>query len=77
MQQAKSILGGSTEPKEYLGNGVPGPQAYTQNDPNHRIPGFVIKQDTSVVLKEEDKDKEPLGPQRYNPKNPSHSRTDF
>ena len=62
MSLAKTMLGGSTEPKDDPGNGVPGPSAYTQNNPNVSIPGFIIKQDTTVVLKEQNKNKEPLGP---------------
>jgi len=45
-------------------NGVPGPDAYEQNR-IHSIPGFVIMQDTSKVKKEDEKDKEPVGPQLY------------
>jgi len=66
---AKSMLGGSTSAKPNQDNGVPGPAAYQQN-PIHSIPGFVIKQDTNKVKLEEDKSKEPVGPQRYNPVNP-------
>ena len=61
MHLAKSILGGSTEDKKLEYNGVPGPDTYEQNR-IHSIPGFVIMQDSSKVKKEEDKDKEPVGP---------------
>ena len=64
MYLAKSMLGGSMEDKKLPDNGVPGPDAYEQNKINS-IPGFVIMQDTSKVKKEEDKDKEPVGPQLY------------
>ena len=67
---AKSMLGGSTTAKPNQDNGVPGPAAYHQN-PIHSIPGFVIKPDIGKVKGEEDKNKEPVGPQRYNPVNPS------
>ena len=43
----------------------------------YSIPGFTIKGDTAVVLKEQNKNKEPLGPQRYKPSNPCHIKTDF
>ncbi len=55
-QYAKSMLGGSTLKKELKDNGVPGPNAYSQN-PMHKIPGFVIKQDSSKVKKDDDKNK--------------------
>mmetsp|Transcript_7022 Transcript_7022/g.11799 ORF Transcript_7022/g.11799 Transcript_7022/m.11799 type:complete len:230 (+) Transcript_7022:291-980(+) len=71
MHQAKSMLGGSTVDQELQDNGVPGPDAYQQN-PIHKIPGFVIMQDTAKVKKEEDKNKKPVGPQTYTPVNPSH-----
>ena len=58
---AKSMLGGSLDEKKLPDNGVPGPDAYQQN-PIHSIPGFVIMQDAHKVKKEEDKDKEPVGP---------------
>ena len=32
---------------------------------------------TSKSLKEVDKSKEPVGPQRYNPLNPNHKKSDF
>ena len=70
------MLGGSTSAKAYQDNGVPGPNAYQQN-PIHSIPGFVIKPDTQKVNREEDKNKEPVGPQRYNPVNPSHKHSDY
>jgi hypothetical protein len=73
-QYAKSMLGGSTVKKEVTDTGL-GPAAY-QHFPQHSIPGFVIAQDTSKVRKEEPKDKEPVGPQRYDPFNPNHKRTD-
>lgn len=71
----KSMLGGSLEQREDEGNGNPGPDAYQQN-PIHSIPGFVIKQDTNKVRVEEDKSKDPIGPQKYNPVNPTHKRSD-
>lgn len=73
---AKSMLGGSTIQKGPQDNGVPGPAAYNQN-PIHSIPGFVIKKDTEKSRVEEDKNKEPVGPQRYNPENPVHKKSDF
>jgi len=64
MYLAKSMLGGSIEEKKLPDNGVPGPDAYQQN-PIHSIPSFKIMHDTTRVKKEEDKNKEPVGPQRY------------
>lgn len=61
MALAKSILGGTLEDKPLIDNGLPGPDAYHLN-PIHSIPGFVIKPDTSTVKKEEDREKEPVGP---------------
>lgn len=37
----------------------------------------MIKPDSNKVRVEEDKTKDPLGPQRYNPVNPTHKRSDF
>jgi hypothetical protein len=70
------MLGGSTNVKALQDNGVPGPNAYQQN-PIHSIPGFVIKPDTQKVVRDEDKSKEPVGPQRYNPVNPNHKHSDY
>jgi hypothetical protein len=75
MNLAKSMLGGSLEYKPLEDNGVPGPDAYQQN-PLHSIPGFKIMQDIGKVRVEEDKSKEPLGPQRYHPNNPNNKRSD-
>lgn len=71
---AKSMLGGSLVTKEVTDTGL-GPAAY-QHFPQASIPGFMIMDDTAKVKKEEPKDKEPVGPQRYNPFNPNHKRTD-
>ena len=74
---AKSMLGGDpTKEKKLVDNGVPGPDAY-KIGPLDKIPGFVIVQETSKALKEEDKNKEPVGPQRYNPVNPTLQRNSF
>ena len=50
--QAKSILGGSVEPKVDMGNGFPGPDTYSQTDQLYSIPGFVIMPDSAVVYKD-------------------------
>lgn len=75
-QYAKSILGGSTKEKELKDNGVPGPNVYSQN-PMHKIPGFVIKQDSSKVRKDEDKNKKAVGPETYFPVNPNHQHPKY
>lgn len=72
---AKSILGGALHPVSKKDDDVPGPAAYTLN-PIHTIPGFVIKPADSKSLKEVDKSKDPVGPQRYNPVNPNHKKSD-
>lgn len=74
-KMAKSLLGGAIDPPPPKDDETPGPDAYQQN-PIHAIPGFVIKPDSNKVRVEEDKTKEPLGPQRYNPVNPTHKRSD-
>lgn len=79
---AKSILGGSIEPKRPFDNGNPGPGAYT-NNPNHSIPSFVIF-DLEKLTKPRRDDKErevrqrtvDVGPLSYSPRNPSLYRTD-
>lgn len=80
--QAKSILGGTLKPIKKKGEpdspknkyDTPGPDAYTIN-PINKIPGFVIHQDSHKVAKDEDPNKEPVGPQRYDPVNPNHGKT--
>ena len=72
---AKSMLGGSIEEKPPVNNGNPAPNAYNLN-PLDSIPGFVIKPDTHPNKREEDKNKEPVGPQRYEPHNPNHKKSD-
>jgi hypothetical protein len=74
MKYAKSMLGGSLKEKELVDNGVPGPDAY-QIGPTHKIPGFVIVQETSKSRKQEDLSKIPVGPQRYDPQNPALKQT--
>ena len=75
MKLAKLMLGGSLEEQKIKDNGNPGPDAYSIN-PIHSIPGFVIKNPESKSYKEVDKSKEPVGPQKYNPYNPNHLRSD-
>lgn len=70
------MLGGSKEPKQLKDNGVPGPDSYNIK-PNDSIPGFVIMQETSKVRKEEDLNKETVGPQRYDPFHPAQHKSSF
>lgn len=77
MNQAKSILGGTLKPtgEADKDNGNPSPDAYHLN-PMHHIPGFKIKPEDHVSRKVEDKNKEPVGPQRYHPYDPNHKKSD-
>lgn len=72
---AKSILGGSKDQKADKVNNFPGPAQYS-NFPTPAIPGFVIALPQGKSLKEVGKVKDPVGPQKYNPVNPNHHRTD-
>lgn len=71
---AKSILGGSKGTTKAETDGGIGPAGYTIF-PQHSIPGFVIKEDTSKSKKEYSKDTVPVGPQTYNPVNPNHAKS--
>lgn len=77
MNQAKSILGGTLKAtgEKDKDNGNPGPDAYKLPQ-THSIPGFNIMLDTNANKKEEDKNKEAVGPQRYTPFNPNHKKSD-
>jgi hypothetical protein len=74
MHQAKSILKGSRTQTEKA-NGFPGPDAYSINPPDN-IPGFKMVKPETQSTKKVDKNAEPVGPQRYNPVNPNHKKTD-
>lgn len=73
MHLAKSMLGGKLEEKQLVDNGVPGPATYQNilvEDKLKSIPGFKIMQDTSKSkTKDEDKNRPPVGPEKYNPEN--------
>ncbi len=70
----KPNFGGRNE-SEKLDNGVPGPGQY-QPDPKYPVPGFYIVSATNKRREEMgDDDKEPVGPQKYDPNVPAHTST--
>ena len=73
MHHAKSILGGSKDPKPEKDDENPGPGAYGPF-PEGAPPGFRIELPVSKSRKEVDNTKNPLGPQRYEPVNPNHTQ---
>jgi hypothetical protein len=74
MNQAKGIPKGQRTAAEKA-NGFPGPDAYNINPPDN-IPGFKMIKPETQSTKKVDKNAEPVGPQRYNPANPNHKKTD-
>jgi len=72
---AKSILGGAIDGgKKDADNGVPGPGNYNAKELYHP-PGFRIVPHTNGRADKQNSQEdasEPVGPQRYNPINPTH-----
>lgn len=75
MNNAKSMLGGSLDPRTKEHDDVPGPGHYN-NFPVNEVPGFRIELPKGESRKLVDKTKEPVGPQKYDPHNPNHLKTD-
>jgi len=75
MIKGRSMLGGTLDPKKKDGDNFPGPGHYN-NFPVNEPPGFRIEIPKGKSAKEVDKNKEPVGPQRYDPYNPNHKKTD-
>lgn len=73
MHHAKSILGGSLDPKAKESNENPGPGSYGPF-PEAPPPGFRIELPMSKSRKDPNTNKDPLGPQRYFPVNPNHTQ---
>ena len=74
---AKSILGGADKQKKDVDNGVPGPGSYDRKELYH-APGFRIVPHTNSKADKGEEDRgeekaEPVGPQRYQPENPTHT----
>ena len=67
---AKSMLGGSKDPKQILDNGVPGPGQYNPK-PTDTVPGFKIvahqKDDSKNNQDDKNPNNPPVGPQKYDP----------
>jgi len=75
MHGAKSMLGGSLDKKMIMKDDTPGPGQYN-NFPVNEPPGFKIEIPKGKSAKEVDKTKEPVGPQKYDPFNPNHMKSD-
>jgi hypothetical protein len=74
---AKSILGGSLDAKGIIDNGVPGPGSYNAKHA-FSLPGFKImprqeKEEEDLSDEAQAMAQQPVGPQRYNPVNPTHT----
>jgi hypothetical protein len=72
---AMTFKGTSVADLKQNNTGVPQPGTYDITYP-YSIPGFKIKPDTEKSKKVDDKSKPSIGPQTYNPINPTWSRTD-
>jgi len=76
MNNARSMLGGSLDPKAKKEEMImPGPGHYN-NLPIQEPPGFRIEVPKGKSLKVIDKTKEPVGLQKYTPYNPNHDKSD-